>query len=75
MLHVRVSHTTILEVELYVPTYRGHKLSDVEFLIRSLLWSSRCAGKTRSDMSYCTLARLALFSDQALEVGQRDTMS
>lgn len=33
-----------LEVELYVPSYRGHKLSDVEFLIRSLLWSSCYAG-------------------------------
>lgn len=72
---MRVSHTTVLEVELYVPTYRGHQRSDVEFLIRSLLWSSRRAGLTRSDMSYCTLARWHSFSDQALEVGQRDAMS
>lgn len=41
-----VSHAYNLEVELYVPSYRGHKLSDVEFLICSLLWSSYCAVDT-----------------------------
>lgn len=37
-----VSHAYNLEVELYVPSYRGHKLSDVEFLIHSVLWTSLC---------------------------------
>lgn len=41
---VQVSHVHNLEVELYVPTYRGHERAGVEFLIRSLLWASRCAG-------------------------------
>lgn len=57
-----VSHAYNLEVELYVPTHRGHKLFDAEFLICAfivvvmLCWSLTCRWVT-----------LALFSDQVLQ--------
>lgn len=45
-----VSHAYNLEVELYVPSYRGHKLCDGEFLICSLLCSLSCAAALRCNL-------------------------
>lgn len=50
-----------LKVELYVPSCQGHKLSDVEFLIVSMLWTYTVAA-----MFTVRWLTLAVFSHQAL---------